>query len=435
MELGLIVRSTARLLGRIGRLRPTRTAPPQEDTLPLTNKRAMTVALVALGLTAAACGSSSSGGNTPSASGSSGASSPAAPINLTPTSFTRDFSAMAQLKSLAAKGKGSVGVILPDTTSSARYAEFDAPYLQEAFEKAGLSSSQISVKNAQGSNSTFVTDAQAMITNGASVLLIDPEDAGTGGRVEKYAAQHGVAVIDYDRITQGSYYVSFDNIGVGKLIGNGFKTCAAKWGVTKPNLIKMAGDPTDNNAVQFAQGYSAVVKANPSWTVAASPPGTWTPSVALTEFEQAFTAHSGVNSAIIPNDENGAPIITYLKNHGIKAKSFPITGQDATLVGLQNILSGYQCGTVYKPVYVEAQTAAAVAMFVRAGQTPPSTLVTSATKNPNNGNKPMPSVLLIPEWVTTSNMNATVIKDQFVPAKQLCTPAYAAECKAAGIKG
>jgi D-xylose transport system substrate-binding protein len=342
---------------------------------------------------------------------------------------------MAGLSSLAAEGKGSVGVILPDTTSSARYAEFDAPYLTKAFETAGLSASQISVKNAQGQDSTFVTDAEADITNGASVLLIDPEDPGTGGRVEKYATQHGVSVIDYDRITQGAYYVSFNNVEVGKLIGNGFAACVKSWGVSKPDLIKMVGDPTDNNATLFADGYDAVIKAHPSWKVAASPAGTWTPATALTEFEQAYTANPGVNSAIIPNDENGAPIITYLKNHGIKPKTFPMTGQDATLIGLQNILSGYQCGTAYKPIYLEAQAAAAVAMYVRAGQTPPSSLVNGSTNNPNNHNKAMPSVLLTPEWVTTANMNATIIKDQFVPAKQLCTSAYKAECKAAGISG
>jgi D-xylose transport system substrate-binding protein len=342
---------------------------------------------------------------------------------------------MSQLQALATQGKGSVGVILPDTTSSARYTEFDAPYLTKAFEAAGLSSSQISIKNAQGSNSQFITDAEADITNGATVLLIDPEDPGTGGRVATYAQQHGVQVIDYDRITQGAYYISFNNVEVGKLIGNGFATCTKAWGITKPNLIKMVGDPTDNNATLFADGYDAVINAHPSWTVAQSPAGTWTPATALTEFEQAYTAHPSVNSAIIPNDENGAPIITYLKNHGIKPKSFPITGQDATLLGLQNILSGYQCGTAYKPIYQEAQAAAAVAMYVRAGQTPPSALVNGQTANPNNHGKKMPSVLLKPEWVTTANMNATIIKYQFVPAKQLCTSAYAKACKAAGISG
>jgi D-xylose transport system substrate-binding protein len=404
--------------------------------LPLTHKRAFAAVIAGVGLAAAACGSSSSGG-TPPASTSPSASTSTAPvaITITATNITRSFGDMAQLKPLAAAGKGNIGVILPDTTSSARWAEFDAPYLTQALTTAGLTPSQISVKNAQGSDSTFVTDAEADITNGASVLLITPEDPSTGARVAKYAAQHGVQVVDYDRITQGSYYISFNNVQVGHLIGLGFAACAKKWNVTKPDLIKMVGAPTDNNATQFAQGYNGVIKQNPSWKVAASPPGTWTPSVALTEFEQAFTANPGVNSAIIPNDENGAPIITYLKNHGIKPHTFPMTGQDATLIGLQNILSGYQCGTVYKPIYLEAQAAAAVAMFVRAGKTPPAALINASTSNPNNGGKAMPSVLLTPEWVTTANMNNTVIRDHFVPAHQLCSPAnpYAAECKAAGI--
>ncbi|HWB66428.1 MAG TPA: substrate-binding domain-containing protein [Mycobacteriales bacterium] len=384
-------------------------------------------ALIVTGV--AACGSSSSGGGSASSSSGSTSSIPNLGIN----SFTRDFSVMTQLKSLASAGQGSIGVILPDTTSSARYTEFDAPYLQKAFQQAGLSSSDYSIKNANGSNSQFVTDAQAMITNGASVLLIDPEDAGTGGRVAQLAQQHGVAVIDYDRITHGSYYISFNNVQVGKLIGQGFGQCAQAWGVSKPDLIEMAGDPTDNNAKQFQQGYDSVISQNSDWTVAATPAGTWTPHTALTEFQGAYTAHKGVNSAIIPNDENAAPIITYLQNQGIKAKTFPITGQDATLVGLQNILSGYQCGTAYKPIYLEAQAAAAVALFARAGKTPPSSLVNGSVANPNENGKKMPSVLLTPQWVTTQNMQSTVIADNFVTAKELCTSKYQSACQAAGI--
>ncbi|HVV74594.1 MAG TPA: substrate-binding domain-containing protein [Mycobacteriales bacterium] len=400
--------------------------------MPLTNKPAYIAALLGAGLVISACGSSSSGGSTVSSGGSSSSSTSAPSISA--TSFTQDFSAMSQLKSLASQGKGSVGVILPDTDTSSRYQEFDAPLLTKAFETAGLSSSQISIKNAQHSDTTFVTDAQAMITNGATVLLIDPEDPGTGKRVDDYAKQHGVAVIDYDRITQGSYYISFDNVAVGKLIGTGFAKCASDWGVNNPDLIEMAGDPTDNNATLFKQGYDSVIQQNPSWKVAATPAGTWTPKTALTEFQGAYTAHSGVNSAIIPNDENAGPIINWLRsNKGVKPKTFPITGQDATLQGLQNILSGYQCGTAYKPIFLEAQAAAAVAMYVRAGQTPPSALVNGQTSNPNDNGKNMPSVLLTPEWVTSANMAATVVKDNFVPASQICTAKYKSACSAAGI--
>ena len=124
-------------------------------------------------------------------------------IKITPASFTADFSAMAQLKSLAAKGKGLVGVLLPDTTTSARYESYDRPYLTQAFKAAGLSSSQFKVDNAQGSPTTMQTQADADITAGASVLLIDAIDSGSGAAIEASAKAKGVAVIDYDRLTLG----------------------------------------------------------------------------------------------------------------------------------------------------------------------------------------------------------------------------------------
>jgi D-xylose transport system substrate-binding protein len=394
-----------------------------------------------------ACSSSSKSGSSSSSSSSSAAAAAttAAPTtttasaaSLTASSFTRDFSAMADLSSLAAQGKGNVGVILPDTVSSARYTEFDAPYLTKALQTAGLSSSQFNVQNAQGSDSTELTDAQSDIAAGASVLIMDPLDSGVGAQIESYAKSHGVAVIDYDRLTLGGSradYVSFDNVEVGTLIGQGMVSCVSDWGVTSPNVIVMRGSPTDNNATLFAQGYNAVLASYFSggkWTEVAQPAGTWDPPTAETEFQQAYTAHPNTNAAVVPNDENAAPIITYLKTLKIPAKKFPITGQDATLVGLQNILSGYQCGTVYKPIYLEAQAAAAVAMFLRAGQTPPPALVNGSTTD-STSNTQVPSVLLKPEWVTPSNMNSTVIADQFVPASQLCAGSYASECQAAGI--
>jgi D-xylose transport system substrate-binding protein len=194
----------------------------------------------------------------------------------------------------------------------------------------------------------------------------------------------------------------------------------------------MVGDPTDNNATLFAEGYNSVIAANPTWHVVAKPAGTWDPSTALSEFTQALTANKNANSAIIPNDENAAPIISYLQKHGVKAKTFPITGQDATSIGLQNILLGYQCGTVYKPIDIEAQAAAAVALYVRAGKTPPSDLVNGTTKD-TQANQNVPSVLLTPEWVTTQNMESTVIKDGAVTAAQICTGTVQSACSADGI--
>jgi D-xylose transport system substrate-binding protein len=346
---------------------------------------------------------------------------------------------MAALKALGAAGKGKVAAILPDTTSSTRYVEFDQPDLKKALLAAGVPASDIIIQNAQKSDSTFLTDAQTDITNGATVILSDPEDSGTGSQVEKYAAAHGVKVIDYDRLTLGGsrpYYVSFNNVTVGKVMGQGMVACVAAEHVSKPQVIVMRGDPTDNNATLFYQGYYNGVLAplfkSGKWTQVAAPAGTWDPPTAATEFEQAYTAHKNANAALIPNDENGAPIITYLKGHGVKPNTFPTTGQDATLTGLQNILSGYQCGTVYKPIYKEAQAAVALAVYLRAGKTPPSSLLNGTTEDINE-KKPVPSVLLQPEWVTPANMNATIIKDNFVPASQLCTGSYAAACKKAGI--
>ncbi len=409
------------------------------------NKRAFAALAISAGLLAGACGSSSThsssattvppssnSGSSTSTGGSAGGGS------LTATSFTRDFSAMAQLKSVAAKGKGSIAVILPDTVTSARYTEFDAPYLTKAFETAGLSPSQFSVKNAQGSNSTQLTDAQSAITAGASVLVIDPLTSGVGAQIESYAKSHGVPVIDYDRLTLGgsrNYYISFNNVKVGQLMGQGLVSCVSAWGVKNPQVIVMRGSPTDNNATLFAQGYDGVLASKfngGGWTEVAQPAGTWQPDKAVTEFQQALTAHPNINAALIPNDENGAPIIKYLQTQHVKPKTFPTTGQDATLVGLQNILSGYQCGTVYKPIYEEAQAAAALALYLRAGMTPPAALVNGQTQD-TVSNTEVPSVLLQPEWVTPQNMNSTVIADNWVSKSQLCAGAYAADCTAAGI--
>jgi D-xylose transport system substrate-binding protein len=401
---------------------------------------AMATVVVGCGSSKSSSSSTSSAAAASSTSATSTSSGGTSTPGISVTSFTNDFSAMNTLKSLTAAGKGKVAAILPDTTSSTRYVEFDAPYLKKAAAAAGLPSGDMTVENALGSDSTFVTDAESAITNGATVLLIDPEDSGTGVTVQRYAKAHGVAVIDYDRLTLGAPagtadYVSFNNVHVGQLIGSGFVQCVNQWHVSKPNVVVMHGAVTDNNATLFAQGYNGVLASyfqSGKYTLVTRTAGTWMPPDALTEFEGAYTAHHNINSAVIPNDETGAPIISYLQSHGVKPKTFPTTGQDATLTGLQNILSGYQCGTVYKPIYLEAQAAIALAMYLRAGKTAPDTLLNAKTVDPTT-HVSVPSSLLVPEWVTTANMNDTVIKDNFVPASQLCTGKYAADCKAAGI--
>ncbi|MFI5042667.1 MAG: sugar ABC transporter substrate-binding protein [Acidimicrobiales bacterium] len=404
-------------------------------------RRSRWVAGSALAVTALVAGACSSSSKSSSSSSSSAATTPSTVkvSAISVTSFGADFSAMAQLKSVASSGKGLIGVLLPDTTTSTRYVSYDAPDLTKAFQTAGLSSSDFKIDNAQGSAATMQTQAEADITAGASVLLVDALDSGSGAAIEANAAAKGVKVIDYDRLvkggTSGRIYVSFDNVKVGQLIGQGEVDCIKSWNVSTPNILVMDGDPTDNNATLFAQGYNGVLQPffdNKTYVKVGEPAGTWTPSVAQTTFSQQYTAHPNINAVVTPNDDNANAVIAYLQSKQIQPKTFPTTGQDASLPGLQNILKGYQCGTVYKPIYLEAQAAAAVALYLRANQTPPSGLVNGTTKD-TTANADVQSSLGVPIWVTTDNMAATVVKDNFQTATAICITAVATACKAAGI--
>ena len=394
-------------------------------------------ALLLVGIVLSACSKSST--PSPTAAGSGG---PVPQINA--ADFTSDFAVMKQLTGLAAQGKGMVGVLLPDTTTSTRYVQYDAPFLAKAFAAAGLTSAQFKVDNAHGSTTTMQTQADADISAGASVLLVDPLDAGSGAAIESKAEAAGVKVIDYDRLVTGGpsdrYYVSFNNVQVGKLIGQGEVDCIASWKVSSPNILIMDGDPTDNNAKLFAQGYNGVLQPHfddGSYTKVGEPAGTWLPNVAETTFEQQFTAHSNINAVVTPNDDNANAVISVLQKDQIPANTFPTTGQDASPSGLQNILKGYQCGTVYKPVFAEAQAAAALALYLRAGLTPPETLVNSTTTDTTLG-KEIKSVYTTPLWVTSTNMQDTVLTDSVAsgigptPAT-ICTGSVASACTTAGI--
>jgi len=388
----------------------------------------------------AACSNNNNAGTSPSASASASIEVP----QINAGDFTADFSLMQQLTGLASQGKGMIGVLLPDTTTSTRYVQYDAPFLTKAFQAAGLSSDQFKIDNAHGSASTMQTQADADINAGASVLLIDPLDPGSGAAIESKAEAAGVKVIDYDRLVSGGpadrYYVSFNNVQVGQLIGKGEVSCIQAWKVSKPNILIMDGDPTDNNAKLFAQGYNGVLKSyfdSGQYVKVGEPAGTWDPPTAATNFEQQFTAHPNINAVVTPNDDNANAVIGVLKKDKIPANTFPTTGQDASLPGLQNILLGYQCGTVYKPFYAESQAAAALALYLRAGVTPPTTLVNATTTDSVIG-KEIASVYTVPVWVTSDNMASTVVPDNATigigpTAKDICTGAVASACTKAGI--
>jgi D-xylose transport system substrate-binding protein len=364
---------------------------------------------------------------------------------------------MSQFKALAAAGtKGAsslqVGVVLPDTTSSTRWVDFDAPYLKQAFTAAGFTPAQFRIDNAQGSDATQLNDATADINLGAKILIVCPLDGPTGVAIAKLAQQKGVTLIAYDRaIFEGTttYYVSFDNEHVGELIGTGFNDCVKSWATKSPQVFVLnGGQDTDPNAISFATGYNKIVWGQPAKTVAAGAtssatgaklvgenfaPG-WDNTKGGTIFQQEFTAHPSINATIEANDGLANSVITVLKAAGVKPKTIPTTGQDATAQGMAWVLQGYQCGSVYKAVYKEAQASVALATILLAGATPPPALLNGKTVDPADSTITEPAILLTPVWVTSANMQSTVVADKFDTAAQICSIAGASACAAAGIK-
>ena len=411
------------------------------------SRATLLAALATAAILASACSSSATTAPAASAAASSGAST----SSISVTSFDAAFSAMAQLKDVYTAGKGMVGVILPDATTSARYTSYDLPYLKQAFAAAGYAASDYKIDNASGTATTELALAQADITAGAKVLLVDPLDSTTGNQIQAAAAAAGVTMISYDRATfQGTntYYVSFDNVQVGELIGKGFMQCVTDWGVTSPKVFTVdGGQDTDPNAIDFAKGYNDAVWGQKVAQVAAGAtnsagmtlvgeqlaPG-WDNAKGGAIFQQAYTANPSINATIEANDGLAGAVITALKAAGVPAKKVPTTGQDATLQGMEYVLQGWQCGSVYKPIYLEAQAAVALATFLRAGQTPPTALVNGTTTDPKNSATTEPAVLLTPMWVNAANMEATVITDKFIAASDLCAAVGADVCTAAGIK-
>jgi D-xylose transport system substrate-binding protein len=415
------------------------------------SRATLLAALATAALVASACSSSATTAPAASAAASAAASSGASTSSISVTSFDAAFSAMAQLKDVYTAGKGMVGVILPDATTSARYTSYDLPYLKQAFAAAGYAASDYKIDNASGTATTELALAQADITAGAKVLLVDPLDSTTGNQIQAAAAAAGVTMISYDRATfQGTstYYVSFDNVQVGELIGKGFMQCVTDWGVTSPKVFTVdGGQDTDPNAIDFAKGYNDAVWGQKVAQVAAGAtnsagmslvgeqlaPG-WDNAKGGAIFQQAYTANPSINATIEANDGLAGAVITALKAAGVPAKKVPTTGQDATLQGMEYVLQGWQCGSVYKPIYLEAQAAVALATFLRAGQTPPTALVNGTTTDPKNSATTEPAVLLTPMWVNAANMEATVITDKFIAASDLCAAVGADVCTAAGIK-
>jgi D-xylose transport system substrate-binding protein len=329
-------------------------------------------------------------------------------------------------------GGATVGVILPDTKSSARWETADLKYLTDAFTAAGI---KADIKNAQGDKASFQTIADGMIQSGVKVLMIVNLDSGTGKNVLANAKKAGIYTIDYDRLTLSGgadYYVSFDNVEVGKLQGQGLVDCLAEKKVAKPVVSYLNGSPTDNNATLFKEGYDSILKPKfDSGEFTKGPDDAvpdWDNAKGGTIFEQQLTKDNKITGVLAANDGLGNAAIEVLKKNKLNG-TVPVTGQDATVQGLQNILAGDQCMTVYKAIKKEADAAAALAVALAKGETPST--ATSTVTDPES-KATVKSVLLKPEAITKANVK-TVIDDGFVTKEALCTAAFAAACTAAGI--
>jgi D-xylose transport system substrate-binding protein len=323
-----------------------------------------------------------------------------------------------------AKAKGKVGIILPDTKSSVRWESFDRPVLTAAFKQAGIPAD---IQNAEGDKQRMQTIADQMITNGVTILAIVNLDSNSGAAIESKAKQQGVQTIDYDRLTLGGsadYYVSFDGVEVGRTQGNGLQKCL---GDKASNIVYLDGSPTDNNATLFKQGAHEVLdKVSNYKKVAEQAVPDWDNQKAATIFEQIYTQqHGKVDGVLAANDGLGQAAISILKKNDSK---IPVTGQDATPQGLQNVLDGTQCMTVYKPNKQEADGLVNVVTALAKGQKPQ----TNATANDPVGKRDVPSILLKPIGIFKDNVK-DVVTDGGVKAADLCKGAYAAKCKAAGI--
>ena len=357
------------------------------------------------------------------------------PRNVTARGFTTSSGAMDQFRTLAAAGHGTVGVILPDSHTAAVVGAA----LAKSLETAGLKKSQFEVQDADGSDATQLGDAETDIAQGSRVLVVDPISSGVGTQIEVEAQTKGVKTIDLGDLSLGgsrNYYVGYDHVTAGRLLVKGLAGCSTAWHVPRPRLLVLPGPANDGTASQVVQGYDAALQPllhTHGWTVAAQTAGTSDPPTAASAFQAAYAASQGANAALVSSDETAAAVIGVLRAAHVRPRTFPTTGIGSTLTGLQNVLDGYQCGTVAMPPTPEADAAVALALYLRAGQRPPSGLVNASVEDTTAAVN-VPAVLVTPQWVTASNMASTGLKDAGFTAAQLCRGSYGTACRAAGIK-
>jgi len=374
---------------------------------PTTRKAAglAAVAVLAVGLVAAGCGSSDNSSSTSGGGGSSTANN---------------------------KG-GTIALLLPETKTT-RYETQDKP-LFEAKVKALCPNCKILYQNANQDPAQQQQQAEAVLTQGAKVLVLDAVDAASAGAIVQKAKAQNVPVISYDRLVTNApvnYYISFDNVRVGQLQGQALASKLKQDGKATGPIVMINGAPTDNNAKLFKQGATGALNSAGIKVLKSYDTPDWSPDKAQDEMQQAITAvgDNGFNGVYAANDGTAGGAIAAMKSSGVNATQRPTTGQDAELAGIQRILAGTQYMTVYKAVKPEAEGAATMAVDLANGRKPSASLVSKKT---DNGQLQVPSAILTPVAVTKDNIKDTVVKDGFWTTKQICTSAYASACKAAGL--
>ena len=323
-----------------------------------------------------------------------------------------------------------IGVILPDSKSSARWETADRRYLGAAFKAAGV---DYDIEDAQNDRAAFQAIADRMINDGVTVLMIVNLDSRSGKTVLDRARAQGVQTIDYDRFTVGgsaSYYVSFDGVRVGQLLGEGLVTCLARQGIYRPLIAELNGG-SDNNAHLFKTGYDSVLDPRyAAGTMVKGPDQSvpdWDNAQAAAIFTEMMAEHPNIDGVLAANDGLADAAIGILRSYH-RAGTVPVTGQDATVQGLQSILTGAQCMTVYKAIKRQADAAAGLAIALARHQPGHTKQIFT---DPSNQRR-IPAVLLDPVAIYRSNIK-DVIADGFVTKAELCPGAYATACVAAGI--
>ena len=330
-------------------------------------------------------------------------------------------------------GGPKIAYLLPENETP-RYEAHDRPEFEENVENL-CEDCEVLYNNATEDASKQQSQAEAALTQGAEVLVLDPVDAASAAAMVEKAKAQGVPVLSYDRLIENAdvdYYVSFDNERVGELQAESLSEKLKEDGNSSGPIVMISGDPADSNAALFKKGAQKGFESSGVDVAKEYDTPEWSATNAQNEMQQAITAlgKSGFNGVYAANDDTGGGAIAAMKSAGIDPEERPTTGQDATVAGVQRILVGQQYMTVYKATDKETKVAAEIAVALAKGKNFPQSKITD---EPNNGKAKVPSVLLEPVAVTKDVIKQTVVADGFITADELCTGAYAKACEAAGI--